>query len=35
MKTKLPSSVKVEITEACDADSITGDEKKKETGTTS
>jgi len=35
MKNKLPGSVKVQIVEACDADSITGDEKKKEKGGTS
>lgn len=34
-KNKLPGGVKVEIVEACDADSITGDEKKKESGPTS
>lgn len=35
MKSKLPGSVKVKIIEACDADSITGGEQKKEKGGTS
>ena len=35
MKNKLPGSVKVQIIDACDADSITDNKKKKESVTTS
>ncbi|MBW2599928.1 MAG: hypothetical protein JRD89_12630 [Deltaproteobacteria bacterium] len=34
MKNKLPGSVKVQIIEACDADSITDNKEKKESGGT-
>ena len=33
-KLKLPGSIKVQIIEACDADSVTGEQEKKESGTT-